>query len=73
LECKARELDHYLWLAGMYRKWQENREQRTDTDKLKKSKRHINAEVAELFKVSSIEASALYSGLSLSASEVLTT
>jgi hypothetical protein len=21
LQCTTRELDHYLWLAGMYRKW----------------------------------------------------
>ena len=24
LECTTRELDHYLWLAGMFRKWQKN-------------------------------------------------
>ena len=37
LECKTRELDHYLWLAGMYRKWRS------------KPGAHIGNEVASLF------------------------
>lgn len=37
LSCTSRELDHYLWLAGLHRAWSKNREAQ------------INAEVSELF------------------------
>jgi hypothetical protein len=73
LSCTTRELDHYLWLAGLYRVWQGNQEQQMDKDKLKKSKRHINTEVAELFKTRSIEATALLPDSNRSALGVLST
>ena len=37
LQGTTRELDHYLWLAGLYRKWRKNRDMR------------INVEVRQLF------------------------
>jgi hypothetical protein len=73
LVCSTRELDHYLWLAGLYRVWQKNREQQMDKDRLKKSRRHINIEVAELFDASPIEAAMLLTDSNRSALEVLST
>jgi hypothetical protein len=73
LSCTARELDHYLWLAGLYRVWQGNQEQRMDEDTSKKPRRHINTEIAELFEDRSIEAAALLPDSNHSALEVLST
>jgi hypothetical protein len=44
LSCTNRELDHYLWLAGMYRKWRA------------KPGVHIGSEVSSLFSSQSPEA-----------------
>ena len=46
LSCTTKELDRYLWLAGLYREWLRNRDSQ------------INAEVAEMFKTSSAEVGA---------------
>lgn len=43
LSCTGRELDHYLWLAGMYRKWRA------------KTGVHIGSDVASLFRSQSPE------------------
>jgi hypothetical protein len=43
LSCTTRELDHYLWLAGMYRKWRAN------------TGVHIGSEVSSLFSSQSPE------------------
>ncbi len=43
LVCTTRELDRYLWLAGLYGEWCRN------------SASQINAEVAEMFKTPSLE------------------
>jgi hypothetical protein len=73
LSCTTRELDHYLWLAGLYRVWQANQEQQMDKDTLKKSRRHINTEVAELFEASPIEAAMLLTDSNRLALGVLST
>lgn len=46
LSCTTKELDHYLWLAGLYREWLRNQDSQ------------INAEVAEMFKNQSVEVTA---------------
>jgi len=46
LFCTLKELDRYLWLAGLYQQWRKN------------SASQINAEVAEVFKSTSMETAA---------------
>src|SRR5258708_9467222 len=50
LSCTSKELDRYLWLAGLYQEW------------LRSSAPQINVEVAQLFKSLSSEAAAELTG-----------